>query len=279
MNSDSTPPPATPPADRFPLGPALSQPAAPRPQPTADAAPFLPPFFAGGTRDSGAGAERGADDPSGVPPLEEEAFLPPASAAAGAEPAPAVPEAEPPTADLGWLDEIDWTEATAPSAAATPAPPPTASADPVAEAAPPSPESGYADLPDWMTWVEEEPPVAVPGAPATGADAVTDEPPIQDIRSLLPEPEEAAAVAPQEPSGPVEPLPVEPQPAGATAATDDGAASALAEVADRLEAIAARLRQRTPEALLAEGASTDPLELLLTGFALGYASARNRSRE
>jgi hypothetical protein len=59
----------------------------------------------------------------------------------------------------------------------------------------------------------------------------------------------------------------------APAALAGGAADALAEVADRLEGIARRLREQ-PGEVLAGGAGTDPLELLVTGFALGYAQGR-----
>ena len=57
------------------------------------------------------------------------------------------------------------------------------------------------------------------------------------------------------------------------AALAGGAADALAEVAERLEGIARRLREQ-PGEVLAGGAGTDPLELLVTGFALGYAQGR-----
>jgi hypothetical protein len=59
------------------------------------------------------------------------------------------------------------------------------------------------------------------------------------------------------------------------AALAGGAADALAEVAERLEGIARRLREQ-PGEVLAGGAGTDPLELLVTGFALGYAQGRRR---
>jgi hypothetical protein len=52
-----------------------------------------------------------------------------------------------------------------------------------------------------------------------------------------------------------------------------GTADAMAEVAERLEGIARRLREQ-PAEVLAGGAGTDPLELLVTGFALGYAQGR-----
>jgi hypothetical protein len=57
------------------------------------------------------------------------------------------------------------------------------------------------------------------------------------------------------------------------AALAGGTADALADVADRLEGIARRLREQ-PAEVLAGGAGTDPLELLVTGFALGYAQGR-----
>jgi hypothetical protein len=57
------------------------------------------------------------------------------------------------------------------------------------------------------------------------------------------------------------------------AALAGGTADALAEVAERLEGIARRLREQ-PAEVLAGGAGADPLELLVTGFALGYAQGR-----
>lgn len=57
------------------------------------------------------------------------------------------------------------------------------------------------------------------------------------------------------------------------AALPAGSADALAEVADRLEGIARALRER-PGEVLAGGRGADPLELLITGFALGYAQGR-----
>jgi hypothetical protein len=61
------------------------------------------------------------------------------------------------------------------------------------------------------------------------------------------------------------------------AALAGGTADALAEVAERLEGIARRLREQ-PGEVLAGGAGTDPLELLVTGFALGYAQGRRGAR-
>ncbi|HLL45927.1 MAG TPA: hypothetical protein VK399_04440, partial [Longimicrobiaceae bacterium] len=57
------------------------------------------------------------------------------------------------------------------------------------------------------------------------------------------------------------------------AALAEGTADAMAEVAERLEGIARRLREQ-PAEVLAGGGGRDPLELLVTGFALGYAQGR-----
>jgi hypothetical protein len=57
------------------------------------------------------------------------------------------------------------------------------------------------------------------------------------------------------------------------AALAGGTVDAMTEVAERLEGIARRLREQ-PAEVLAGGAGTDPLELLVTGFALGYAQGR-----
>lgn len=53
----------------------------------------------------------------------------------------------------------------------------------------------------------------------------------------------------------------------------------LAGVAARLEQVAASLRQRSAEELIADWRSAsvaDPLETLLTGFVLGYEQGRDR---
>ena len=53
---------------------------------------------------------------------------------------------------------------------------------------------------------------------------------------------------------------------------DDRLSVMLGEVAERLESIARSLRERTPAEVLAgpRGGAADPLELLVTGFVLGY---------
>ncbi|HEX2090855.1 MAG TPA: hypothetical protein VHG28_00580 [Longimicrobiaceae bacterium] len=66
------------------------------------------------------------------------------------------------------------------------------------------------------------------------------------------------------------------EPVAATAGDARGAhADAFAEVADRLERIVRSLREN-PSEVLAGGEGRDPLELLVTGFVLGYAQGRNR---
>src|SRR5690606_822221 len=69
-----------------------------------------------------------------------------------------------------------------------------------------------------------------------------------------------------------------------TAAVDEAVAdaggagevdAALVEVADRLERIARSLRRGNPIEAVEEG---DPLQLLITGYALGYAQSRKSGR-
>lgn len=55
-----------------------------------------------------------------------------------------------------------------------------------------------------------------------------------------------------------------------------GAPAAFLEVAERLESLARTLRSESPAALLARGGG-DPLELLVVGFALGYAQGEARA--
>ncbi|MBA2245419.1 MAG: hypothetical protein H0W11_10710 [Gemmatimonadetes bacterium] len=70
-----------------------------------------------------------------------------------------------------------------------------------------------------------------------------------------------------------EPLPPFVRPRAAPAPARD---AALGRVAERLERIAGALRRRSSEELLARLESAeeaDPLDLLITGYALGYAQA------
>lgn len=60
---------------------------------------------------------------------------------------------------------------------------------------------------------------------------------------------------------------------GAGGRGDDGEGDALGEVAARLEGVARALREGRPLEVAADG---DPLQLLVVGYALGYAAARKR---
>lgn len=57
----------------------------------------------------------------------------------------------------------------------------------------------------------------------------------------------------------------------------------LEEVAERLEAIASSLRDRSPRELLGTwgeaAGEADPLEVLITGYALGFSQARQQGAE
>lgn len=64
---------------------------------------------------------------------------------------------------------------------------------------------------------------------------------------------------------------------GGAAVPDEALRAALDGVADRLERIASALRERPAELLAGTSAERDPLELLVTGFVLGYAQGRGRS--
>ncbi len=114
-------------------------------------------------------------------------------------------------------------------------------------------EAGEPELSAWMRWIDSagrEPPAATPAAatpPPTAARHDT-----------------VGAPA----AGPPAPANVSPEGSGT-------AEDALAELAERLEGIAATLRTATPEGLLAP--SDDPLALLISGYALGYAQGRSRS--
>lgn len=76
-------------------------------------------------------------------------------------------------------------------------------------------------------------------------------------------------------AGAAEPLPPFVRPRAAPAHD-----AALGRVAERIERIAATLRRGSSEELLARLESAeeaDPLDLLITGYALGYAQASRRA--
>ncbi len=78
------------------------------------------------------------------------------------------------------------------------------------------------------------------------------------------------------PTGAAEPLPPFVRPRTALTARD----AALGRVAERLERLAGMLRRGSSEELLMRLESTeeaDPLDLLITGYALGYTQAFRRA--
>jgi len=280
-----------------PFGPALSRPS----QGASDsgAAAPLPPFAPFARPQASAHTGTAAPSPSGVEEREaiaedaapftpaaietdEDVWMPweepDATLQAGAEPAVTGSEV---ADDLPWLD-----------------------VEPV-EPAPPAGEAADAEeLPAWLSWddaVEEVPTLTAAvdsGEGLQGADAPF---------SFGAEPEPVAGEAGPYGDGAVE---------VAEVASDDGAGEAgaemedfyaveenaaaeaalyapapevehpeavvgpaveaLAEVADRLERIARSLRERPADVLAGGDGAADPLELLITGFALGYAQGRGR---
>lgn len=97
-----------------------------------------------------------------------------------------------------------------------------------------------------------------------------------EVAALL----DVPASPPVETAGPASDSPadveaaVEPEVAAASTGSslpvDDRLAAMLGEVAGRLESIARSLRERSPADVLAGPRDGDPLELLVTGFVLGY---------
>ncbi|CAN5851379.1 hypothetical protein BH23GEM3_BH23GEM3_12180 [soil metagenome] len=169
--------------------------------------------------------------------------------------------------DLAWLDAVEWEETTAPDAAS-----PIHPDDPGGESGVQADSAGGTEradaeaLPFWMTSTQESPSDAAEDAPSGGATMLAE--PADDSNA----PEITAFLAPDE----VDEIPPPSEVAGAPTPREEGLAAApvgdaLHEVADRLERIAASLRERSVAELLAANAE-DPLELLLTGFALGYSS-------
>ncbi|HET8654668.1 MAG TPA: hypothetical protein VFL93_04080 [Longimicrobiaceae bacterium] len=132
--------------------------------------------------------------------------------------------------------------------------------DEPAEPAPlaePQPEEDLA----WEVWDESLAAAAEPPAMEV-PEATADEPPLPEISPMGPLDEVAAA-----PFG-------EPEPAAIPIGSADVSAPAQQErspfeaLAERLEEIARALREQGPAAL---SRSTDPLQAVLTGYALGYA--------
>jgi hypothetical protein len=282
--------------------PAVQPPPLPEPEPVAQAAPepdlpFMAPF---------GGAEARTDEPAAPAPAEvsatqEEAMPWEMPSAPEAEaPAPTAEAEASEGAEEGGEDEgedLPWLEmpASAPQARAEPAvepwaatPPPLPEAQPEPEPEPeaePAAQAGDVDgIPeqDWMSWsapgqpepdaqvepVEVEPTVAefVPMGDFGGGDAeIAPSPglvPVGDMSMVAPQVEAPAPPAELVPASAAD---VSAAPAQAAGPSSNGH---FGEVAARLERIARALREQ-PEAFMA-GGSGDPLDLLVTGFVLGY---------
>jgi hypothetical protein len=223
--------------------------------PEVPAAPAaLPPFMPGRTRpqpDAAAPASaRTGSGPQAPHDAAEETTEPPLpwEASAGSDVAPIEPAAD-------------------------------AMADPLAEAGPNEPE-----VPAWLDWLDTE----ADAEPALhGIGASTAEEQILDLEAgylAFEEPLAADTAGPDETAFAEAWTPsVETVAEAAPARADEGAAvsaaeatvDALSEVADRLDAIARTLRS-VPAFELLGRADADPLELLIAGYALGYAQGRAR---
>lgn len=160
-----------------------------------------------------------------------------------------------------WLDSVPEPEAGAEAA-------PRSGPDGAGDAGPDGDE-----LPPWLSWGEEAE-AGETGGVADDEDVTEDE---ESAAAAVDAQETEAAAAELlarlEEQAAEEALtgrPARPRRGGASQTGVDP--DALAAVADRLEAIARALRTG-PEELLS-GAGRDPLELLLAGFALGYAQGR-----
>lgn len=136
---------------------------------------------------------------------------------------------------------------------------------PVVEAAPPPP--AVDEIP-WLTgWAEPED-LAPPAAPSP-ADDMDDADDDADEPIGLAWAEGATRSPSGDPDAEAEPT---------AAAPAHSAPVLLDEVAARLEQIARTLRERRPAEIFAEGAA-DPLEVLITGYALGYTEAARHARQ
>ncbi len=158
------------------------------------------------------------------------------------------------------------------------------------------------ELPTWLSWDDAVEEADAPAAVDAGADSYAAAAPFSlatEPESIDGEPEVYAGVADaveevaswngaEEPAAEMEHFYAVEENAAAEAALYAPApevehpeavgpgVGALAEVADRLERIAQSLRERPGDVLAGGDGAADPLELLITGFALGYAQGRGR---
>jgi hypothetical protein len=161
---------------------------------------------------------------------------------------------------------------------------PAEAPEPVESAPEPATPETTEALPDWLTWVE--PAGEAPSAPEMGAAPREETPGTEEY--LAAEEESAAEEALSTPEvveaaeAASEPWAEEPAVGaevgpGSGRQLDGALVETLSGVADRLEEIARALRERPTEVLGGASAGADPLELLVTGFALGYAQGRGRA--
>lgn len=207
----------------------------------------LPPFVK--PRRAEAPAPEAAAPPA-APPLEEASLSEALEELVAAE-----PEAED---GLGLVDAADWDLSTSPEELPTLRPPAAVEAPPVVEpptAMEPGAGAGTAlPLESVTDALEEWSLAASAGAEASRGEVV----PVEPER-------EAAPPAPRAEQALAEAMSLEEGPA-------------LQEVAGRLERIASALREGRPIELFSAG-SSDPLEVLIAGYALGYSEAFRRVSE
>lgn len=182
---------------------------------------------------------------------------------------PAAPDEEDSLAWL-WADDAGALSLEVTDQATLPAPDPWAdTSDPLpprAEAAPPEPSPATAspelltESEPWLTLDEEVPPPPSPGAMPAPAEPAPAEPALEWMPAAAEHPDASAPVA---------------HPASAAASASQSPPAVLQDVADRLERIARSLRDRHPAQLFDESGA-DPLQLLITGYALGFSEAMQR---
>jgi SAM-dependent methyltransferase len=153
----------------------------------------------------------------------------------------------------------------------------TGSPDEAAAAAEPALESDGGAFPDWLAWDTRDSDQAAAEVAAAPPAAWADDVIIGDDLMEM----EYAATAVDEGDDEDQPQPLDASDDWATdesepaARVDAALVDALAGVAERLERLAGTLRERPGELL--SGDSTDPLDLLVAGYALGLAQGRSRS--
>jgi hypothetical protein len=255
----------------------------------------FPPFIPGGYTPR---SEPAPDpQPEGGPEDIAPSAAPADPFAAEAEaPAAATAESDAPgTEDLPWLelppgshitDDEDGDEGVRAYGDVTDAPAAefsgefaTESPDEAAAAAERAIESDGGAFPDWLAWDTRDSDQAAAevatAPPAAWADDLIVGDDLMEMEYAATAVDEGDDEDPPQPLDSADDWAADESAPAPSARVDAALADALAGVAERLERLAGTLRERPGELL--SGGSTDPLDLLVAGYALGLAQGRARS--